>query len=134
MSSHGSHGSHICKIYIPIARIPSRTAFYVVHACTYDGRQWAVLKRFSAFATLQQRLSRLSLQLEHVAFPPKDMWGGASDDVVAQRISGLREWMNDAIMLAPPNNERYEKEVLMFLAEDGSVDTQVHTVLCCSAS
>lgn len=130
MNVRDSYGSHVSKAYIPVARIFSKTAFYAVHVCTYDGRQWTVLKRFSAFAALQRRLSRLSLQLDQVSFPPKNMWGGGTDEVVAQRIVALREWMNAAIMLAPPNNDRYEKELLMFLAEDGSVDAQARDPLC----
>ena len=56
-----------------------------------------------------------------LSFPPKQLWGGSGDEVIAQRIPALRRWVNNVLKLAPESRD-FEALISMFLAEDHSVD------------
>lgn len=118
------------EIDIPMANVDkgiNGIARYIVVVITGDGRRWAISKRFSDFHDLKMELAMLETHLKNgmlvrdLSFPPKQLWGGSGDEVIAQRIPALRRWVNNVLKLAPESRD-FEALISMFLAEDHSVD------------
>ena len=118
------------EVDIPIANVDkgiNGIARYVVVVITGDGRRWAISKRFSDFHDLKMELAKLEVHLKNgmlvrdLAFPPKQLWGGSGDEIIALRIPALRRWVNNILKLAPESRD-FGALISMFLAEDHSVD------------
>lgn len=114
-------GSLPDRAEVAIAHIVKQagTAFYVLKIGTSDGKEWAVSRRYSAFASLRSNLLKSTNNrsaLGAVPFPPKKFLGGADRDVVKSRKAGLTAWIRAILPLC-----KTERTLAWFLAEDQSV-------------
>ena len=127
--------SHPSVVEIPMAKVIRGTARYIVKVSTADGRQWAVAKRFSEFFDLKVELQKVaSMMVDRLHFPAKATFGGSSDEVISDRITELRDWINAVMVMADLTAEVSEKvvderdpfqeAVLIFLAEDHSIEDE----------
>ena len=113
---------NIDKGFLGVAR-------YIVVVRAGDGRRWGIARRFSEFHALRTELIELGGLLRdgsavrELPFPPKQLWGSASQRVIAVRIPALAQWVNSVLRLAPAGRgQAYEAFVTQFLADDDSVD------------
>jgi hypothetical protein len=102
---------------------------YIIKCLTPSGREWGVARRYSEFEELRREVLQgyrdsnpaAKLALQQLPFPKKESFvftTAARASRVSARVAALEQYLNSLMGMFPG-----EKTLSMFLAFDGSVDT-----------